>query len=107
MLYEWRIYEVVPGRMGALHNRFRNVSLNLFQKHGIRVVGFWEAAIGTSNTLYYMLAWENMAERERVWNSFQSDPEWIKARQESEREGPIVKKIVNMLLTPTPYSAMR
>jgi hypothetical protein len=107
MLYEWRVYEVVPGRMSALHNRFRNITLGLFQKHGIRVVGFWEAVIGASNTLYYMLAWENMAERERVWNSFQSDPEWTKARQESEKEGPIVQKVVNMLLSPTPYSAMR
>ena len=107
MLYEWRIYEVVPGRMGALHNRFRNTTLGLFAKHGFKVVGFWEAVIGTSNTLYYMLAWENMAEREEVTNSFQSDPEWIKARQESEKDGPIVKKIVSMLLTPTPYSTMK
>ena len=107
MLYEWRVYEVVPGRIAALHNRFRNVTLNLFQKHGIRVVGFWEATIGTSNALYYMLAWENMAQREKVWGSFQSDPEWIKARQDSEKDGPIVQRVVNMLLTPTPYSTMR
>ncbi len=107
MLYEWRVYEAVPGKMAALHNRFRNITLNLFQRHGIKVVGFWEAVIGASNTLYYMLTWENMAQREKAWNSFQSDPEWIKARQETEKDGPIVQRIFNTLLAPTPYSPMR
>ncbi len=107
MLYEWRIYEVLPGRMEALNNRFQNITLKIFQKHGIRVVGFWEAVVGTSNVLYYMLAWENMAERERVWTAFQSDPEWIKARAETEKDGPINQRITNLFLKPTPYSPMK
>jgi hypothetical protein len=52
MLYEWRVYEVVPGKMGALHARFQNITLRFFEKHGIKVVGFWEAVIGVTNTLY-------------------------------------------------------
>ena len=107
MLYEWRVYEVVPGRMGALHARFQNITLKFFEKHGIKVVGFWESVIGATNTLYYMIVWENMAQREKVWNAFMSDPDWIKARQETEREGPIVQRVVNTLLSPTPYSLMR
>jgi len=93
--------------MAALHARFQNITLKFFEKHGIKVVGFWEAVIGATNTLYYMLVWENMAQRERVWNSFQSDPEWIRARQETEKDGPIVQRVVNTLLSPTLYSSMR
>lgn len=107
MLYEWRVYEAVPGRMGALNDRFKNITLKMFEKHGIRAVGFWEAVFGTTNTLYYMLAWESMAQRERVWGEFQSDPEWIKARQETEREGPLVQRVHNLLLRPTAYSPMK
>lgn len=107
MLYEWRVYEVVPGKMGVLHDRFQNITLRLFEKHGIKVVGFWEAIFGATNTLYYILAWESMAHREKAWNSFQSDAEWIKARQDTERDGPIVQKVVNMLLKPTAYSPMK
>ena len=98
---------MVPGKMGALHARFQNITLRFFEKHGIIVVGFWEAVIGATNTLYYMLAWENMTQREKVWNSFQSDPEWIKARQETEKDGPLVQRVINTLLSPTPYSSMR
>ena len=98
---------MVPGKMGALHARFQNITLRFFEKHGIKVVGFWEAVIGVTNTLYYMLAWENMTQREKVWNSFQSDPERIKARQETEKDGPLVQRVINTLLSPTPYSSMR
>jgi len=27
MLFEWRIYDVVPGKMMALHERFQNITL--------------------------------------------------------------------------------
>ena len=107
MLYEWRVYEVTPGRMGALNDRFQNFTLDLFEKHGIKVVGFWESVIGVINILYYMLVWENMAHREKGWNSFQSDPEWIRARQESEKDGPLIKRITNILLRPTSYSPLK
>ena len=40
MIYELRTYEVVPGRMPALHKRFAETTLGLFAKHGIKVVGF-------------------------------------------------------------------
>ena len=107
VLYEWRVYKVVPGRMGALNDRFQDTTLRLFEKHGIKAVGFWEAVIGATNVLYYMLAWENMTHREKAWNSFQSDPEWIKARQDSEKNGPLVERILNTLLKPTPYSPLK
>jgi hypothetical protein len=107
MLYEWRVYRVVPGKMSVLNDRFRKTTLRLFAKHGIKVVGFWEAVVGVTNVLYYMLAWENMAHREKAWNSFQSDPEWIKAKQETEKDGPLVERLMNTLLQPTPYSPMQ
>ena len=107
MLYEWRVYKVVPGKMDALNKRFQDITLKLFEKHGIRVIGFWEAVIGSSNTLYYMLAWSDMADREKRWNSFQSDPEWKNARQQTEKDGPMVEILNNLMLRPTAYSPMK
>ena len=95
------------GKMEALHERFKNVTLRLFEKHGIKVIGFWEADIGTTGILYYMVAYESLAHRERAWNAFMTDPEWIEARKESEREGRLVKSVRNMILRPTPYSPLK
>src|SRR5690606_32916604 len=68
MIHELRIYHCVPGRLPALHRRFENVTLDLWKRHGIRQVGFWTVAIGPSSAaLYYLLEWENLAEREQRW----------------------------------------
>jgi hypothetical protein len=54
-----------------------------------------------------MLAWESMAEREKLWSTFAADAEWIEVASESEREGPIVQNIANQLLRPTAFSPMK
>ena len=109
MIYEWRVYEAYPGRMDALNERFAKTTLKYFEKHGIKVIGFWTAIIGTSNVLYYMLAYEDLAKRERSWNAFSADPGWIKARTETEQRagGPLTERITNMILKPTDYSPMK
>ena len=71
MIYELRIYRCVPGRLPALLNRFDTITLKLWDKHGIRQAGFWTTAIGESNQdLYYLLAWESLAEREQKFQAF-------------------------------------
>ncbi len=108
MIYEMRVYRVMPGRMPAMLARFEKVTLALFEKHGIRQAGFFTTLVGASNNdLTYILAWESLAERERKWNAFASDPEWIAKRNESERDGQIVQTLSNSFLTPTAFSAVK
>ena len=102
MLYELRIYEIAPGRMKAIVDRFANITLGFFKKHGIKPVLFWEPVIGTSNQLIYLLEWDSLAERERCWDAFMNDPEWLAARAETEREGPIVLRYTNSILREVP-----
>ena len=108
MLYELRIYHCLPGRLPALLKRFETVTVRLFERHGIRQLGFWTVAIGESNQdLVYILQWDSLAEREKRFAAFQSDPEWIEARRKSEEDGPLVASISNSILTPTAFSLAR
>jgi hypothetical protein len=108
MIHELRIYHCVPGRLPALNKRFETITLKMWEKHGIRQAGFWTVLIGESNhDLYYLLEWEDLAERDKKWNAFQADPEWQEARAETEKDGPIVGHLTNYILTPTPYSKVR
>jgi hypothetical protein len=108
VIHELRVYHCVPGRLPALLSRFEKVTLGLWAKHGIRQAGFWTVLIGDSNqVLYYLLAWESLAERERRWNAFATDPEWLAARAETERDGPIVARVANEILQPTTFSSVR
>ena len=108
MIVELRVYHCLPGRLPALHERFQNVTLPLWEKHGIEPAGFFTTLVGPSNqTLTYLLKWNSLADRETRWNSFMADPEWIAKRAASEADAPIVGHIENSFLSPTPYSPMR
>jgi hypothetical protein len=85
MIYELRIYSCLPGRLPALLKRFENATLKIWEKHGIKQAGFWTVLIGNGNhDLHYLLAWESLAEREKKWGAFMSDPAWISARRQRE-----------------------
>jgi hypothetical protein len=108
MIYEMRVYRCVPGRLPALLKRFEQTTLKLWEKHGIRPSGFFTTLVGESNQeLTYLLAWESLAEREKKWNAFAADPEWLAARAKTEEDGQIVGNIVNQILAPTAFSTMK
>ncbi len=84
------------------------MTLKIWERLGIHEAGFWTVAIGGSNQdLYYLLRWESLAERERKWAAFVTDPEWIAKRAETERDGQIVASLENMMLTPTAFSSVK
>ncbi len=108
MIYEMRVYHCLPGRLPALIKRFDTTTLKLWEKHGIKQAGFFTTIIGSSNQeLTYFLAWESMAEREKKWTGFMSDPEWIAARAKTEEDGQIVSNITSQLLQPTAFSSVK
>ncbi len=108
MIHEMRIYRCVPGRLPALLKRFETVTLGIWARHGIRQAGFWTTLIGDSNQeLTYMLAWDSLAERETKWTAFQTDPEWLAKRAETEQDGQIVANIVSQILQPTSFSSIK
>ncbi len=108
MIYELRVYRTVPGRLPNLLKRFSEHTLKLWEKHGIRQAGFWTTLIGESSyDLTYMLAWESLAEREQKWSAFMNDPDWLKARADSEADGPINANVSNQILMPTAFSTVK
>lgn len=107
MIYELRVYEVVPGKLPALNKRFAEITHKYFEKHGMKEVGYWTTMIGTSGTLTYMLAFESLAAREKAFAAFGADPDRQKAFAETEKDGPLVTRIHNTILQPTAYSALK
>ncbi len=108
MIYEHRHYSCVPGRLPALLKRFEERTLTMWKRHAINPVGFWTVLIGDGNhDLHYILAWDSLADREKKWTAFMTDAEWLKARAESEKDGPILANIKSTMLQPTAFSAMK
>lgn len=108
-LFELRTYTTHPGKLDALHARFRDHTNSLFKKHGMELVAYWTPTDGdkSKNTLVYVLAYPNLEAREKSWKGFLDDADWKKAFEESHKDGPIVSKVQSQFLTPTDYSPIK
>lgn len=103
--YELRIYHTAPGKLEALHQRFRNHTLRLFERHGVTSIGYWVPLENTEDTrLFFLLSYPSKQAREDSWKAFMADPDWQAAYKASEANGPLVQKVENYFLNATDYS---
>jgi hypothetical protein len=75
----------------------------------MELVGYWTPADSpeSSNTLVYILAYPSREAREASWKAFREDPAWVKAKEESERDGVLVQKVDSKFMNPTDYSPIK
>jgi NIPSNAP protein len=109
-VFELRTYYASPGKLDALNARFRDHTLALFKKHGMEVVGFWEPLdkeAGAGEKLVYVLAHQSRAAAAASWKAFRDDPEWIKVKADSEKDGVLPAKIESVFLAGTDYSPLK
>ena len=103
-LQELLISNAMPGKLSALHDQFANHTIGMFKKHGIENIGYWTADVGTSNQLVWMIGYPSMGHREKGMDAMSTDPDWKKARAESDRDGILVRLTQSVVLRPTEYS---
>ncbi|MDX2149578.1 MAG: NIPSNAP family protein [Bryobacteraceae bacterium] len=108
-LFELRTYYTHEGKLADLEARFRNHTTKLFEKHGMTNVGYWVPTTepGSKNTLIYVLAHKDADAAKKSWDAFRADPNWLKARDESEKAGKIVQKLESVYMKPTDFSKLR
>ena len=108
-VFELRTYTAPEGKLSALQARFRDHTMTIFKRHAMTSVGYWvpQDAPLSQNTLVYILAHPNREEAKKNWASFQADPEWVKARTESEVQGRLTTKVESVFLDPLDFSPMK
>ena len=108
-VFEMRTYYANPGKMNALHARFRDHTNKLFVKHGMTLIGYWSPidAKDAELKMVYILAYPSKEAADKSWAAFRKDPDWIAARDASEKDGVLVKKVDSVFLNPTDYSPIK
>src|SRR5882724_3115543 len=88
-IFELRIYHSPTWRqLGLLHDRFRGPEIKIFHRSGIHPILYGSTVIGPNiPNLTYVIPFTDLAAREKAWNAFAADPEWIKVRKESIDKG--------------------
>ena len=110
MIYEMRVYDIAPGKMAANEKRFEKANVPaLFEKHGMKVVGFWTTMIGENagNRLVYILGYKSLAHRQECWSSWKTDTTWPNIKKESDPEGNMIAGITSSILVPSKYSPLQ
>jgi hypothetical protein len=107
-VFELRTYTTHEGRLPALEARFRDHTMALFEKHGMRNVGYW-IPVDRPNTLIYIIAHDGEDAIAGNWKAFASDPEWQAAYRDSVADGPILVEdgIVSQFMTAADYSPLK
>jgi hypothetical protein len=91
-VFEMRTYSTPPGKLDALHARFKNHTMGLFTKHGMSHIAYWiptDADKGAGTKLIYILAHASQEAGKASFTAFRADPEWVAAKAESEKGGPL------------------
>jgi hypothetical protein len=107
-IYELRTYTAAEGKLADLEARFKNHTVKLFEKHGMKNVLYWKPTdpAKADNTLIYLLWHKSEDAAKASWDAFQKDPDWIAAKTASEKDGPLTAKggVQRMYLKTTEWS---
>jgi hypothetical protein len=108
-VFEIRTYTAEPGKLDALHARFRDHTLSIFKKHGMTSVGYFAPLDEplSKNTLIYVLAFPSRDAAKKSWDEFRADPEWQKVQKESEADGKLTTNIESVFTEPTDFSPLK
>ena len=108
-VFEIRTYHTFPGRLDALHKRFREHTMKVFEKHGMTNVAYWtfEDSPAREATLIYVISHASRGQAKKNWAEFGSDPEWKQIAADSEKDGKIVEKVDSVFVDATDYSPLK
>lgn len=104
--FELRTYRAHEGKLDALHDRFRNHTLQLFEKHGMTNLIYWEPVENDEGLLIYLLGYPDRKSRDASWKAFRDDPEWKGVYRESTVDGKLVAGVESVFLHLTDYSPL-
>jgi hypothetical protein len=108
-VFEIRTYHCFPGRLDALHKRFREHTMKMFEKHGMTNVAYWtfQDSPAKEDTLIYVISHASREQAKANWAAFIADPEWKKVAEDSQKDGKIIDRIESVFMDATDYSPIK
>jgi NIPSNAP protein len=109
-IFELRTYHSPTARQWrALHERFAGAEIKIFHRVGVHPLLYTSTVFGADRpNLTYLIPFDTLAAREKAWNAFAADEEWVRVRKESIERGGQISSVMRMsLYRATPYSPIR
>jgi hypothetical protein len=108
-VFELRTYTAHPGRLADVQRRFRDHTTYLFDKHGMKNIGYFVPTDTpqSQNTLVYIIAHPSREAATRNWAAFRADSAWVRAKDASEANGPIVLRTQSVFMKAADFSPIQ
>ena len=87
--FELRVYHSPTRRqLKMVHERFAGPEIRIFHRSGVHPILYADTVIGPDMpNLTYLIPFTSLGDREKAWDAFNADPEWVKVRAESIARG--------------------
>ena len=109
-VFELRTYRCNEGKLPNLDTRFRDNTIRIFERHGIKSVAYWHPLQNpdSDDTLIYIIRHDSREAAKASWKAFGSDPEWKKVAKESQKDGRFLReRPESVYMKATDYSAIK
>lgn len=109
-VFDLRIYSVLPGKLDAFRNRWRDHAVPIYARHGLHSVGWWVAdkkdADG-NEPFVCLLAGESIAAIQKSISEFHQDSDWQRVEKETEQDGRLRRHVEAFKLKATDFSLIQ
>ncbi|MEO8352401.1 MAG: ester cyclase [Chthoniobacteraceae bacterium] len=108
--FDLRIYSVVPGKLDAFRDRWRDYAVPIYERHGLHSIGWWvaEAKDGDGHEQFVcLLAGDSLDAIQKAIAEFHADPEWQRVEKETEQGGKLRSGVTAYKLQSTDFSRLR
>jgi NIPSNAP len=106
-VYEMRTYYAAPGKLDALIARFVDHTEALFQKYGIKTIGYWTPRENPKGMLLYIVEHESLESAEKNWDAFRADKDWQRIKAETDDPVPLAESIERYFMDKVDFSKLK
>lgn len=109
-VFDLRIYSVLPGKLDAFRDRWRDFAVPIYERHGLHSVGWWVAEqkdADGNDQFTSLLVGESIPSIQKSISEFHKDAEWTRVEKKTEANGKLRSGVTAYTLTPTAFSAIQ
>lgn len=104
------VYSVLPGKLDAFRDRWRDFAVPIYERHGLHSAGWWVAdgkGADGNDQFICLLAGESIPAILKSIGEFHKDADWIRVENETEAGGKLRSGVTAYKLGPTVFSTLR
>ena len=108
--FDLRVYSVLPGKLDAFRNRWRDYAVPIYERHGLHSLGWWVAEKKDADghdQFVCLLASDSVAAIQKSIGEFHQDAAWQRVEKETEQDGKLRSGVTAHKLIPTDFSKLK